>query len=252
MSYRCVDIESTGLPADGVTTGMMEIGWSDVRFDIIRPPVSVLVDSGVPVSIEARAVHHISDEMVAGELRPDEACMMFAKGDHQYVCAHNIDFEKHFVGAGAIPGTEKLREWVCTYKTALRIWPDAPGHKLMELRYFLDLDKAEDFDASMATPPHRAPADAYVCAHLLRRILKEPKVTIEQLVRWSSGPALLYMCFMKKHKGKPWHQVAQDDRPYLEWIFDKSDITDRDIRATVKYYLNRTARGVSAEGNPYP
>lgn len=251
MTYRCIDAETTGLPSDDVTTGLMELGWCDLSNGIVYPPQSVLVDSGVPVSIEARAVHHISDEMVAGELRPDEALKMLANSNHNYVCAHNIDFEKHYVGAGVVPGTQEERKWLCTYKTALRVWPDAPGHKLMELRYFLRLDDAEDFDPKLANPPHRAPADAYVCAHLLRRILREPKMTVEQMARWSSGPALLFMCFMKKHKGKPWHQVAVEDRPYLKWIFEESDIKDRDIRATVKYYLNRTAKP-DASGNPYP
>lgn len=250
MTYRIVDIETTGLPVEGGDpTGIVQIAWCDMRLDIIKPPHGHLVDCGIPISVGARAIHHISDEMVAGELKPDQAVAMLVAGDHEYVCAHNVDHEKHYVGTGFKPGTEELRPWLCTYKTALRIWPDAPGHKLMELRYFLQLDDVDDFDPRLAEPPHRAPADAYVCAHLLRRILKE--VTIEQMVRWSSGPALLYMCWMKKHKGKPWHEVAKEDRPYLEWIFDKSDVIDRDIRATVKYYLNRTAKP-DAGGNPYP
>ena len=251
MTYRCIDAETTGLPAEGVTTGLMELGWTDLRFGIISKPVGVLVDCGIPVSIEARAVHHISDEMVAGELKPDEAAKLLTAGDHKFVCAHNIDHEQHYVGAGFVAATQEERKWLCTYKTALRLWPDAPGHKLMELRYFLRLDDAEDFDPKLANPPHRAPADSYVCAHLLRRILAEPKMTVEQMVRWSSGPALLYMCFMKKHKGKPWHQVAVEDRPYLEWIFYKSDVTDRDIRATVKYYLNRTAKPADGDVSDY-
>jgi exodeoxyribonuclease X len=236
MTYRCVDLETTGLPSDEEPSGIVEIGWCDMRFDIIHAPKSVLVDCGIPVTIEARAVHHISDEMVAGELKPGAACMLLADGNHEYLCAHNIDHEKHYVGPGVVAATGEERKWVCTYKTALRIWPDAPGHKLQELRYFLNLDDAEDFDPKFADPPHRASADAYVCAHLLRRILHEPKITIEQLVRWSSGPALLWMCFLKKHKGTPWKDVPKD---YLDWIVNKSDITDRDIRATAKYYLTR-------------
>lgn len=204
-----------------------------MRFDIIKPPVSFLVDCGIPVSIGARATHHISDEMVAGEVKPDEACRIIADGDHEYLCAHNVDHEKSYVAPGTRQSDNLDRKWVCTYKTALRIWPEAPGHKLHEMRYFLQLDASEDFDPKLADPPHRAGADAYVCAHLLRKILKE--ITIEQAIRWSSGPALLYMCFLKKHKGTPWKDVPKD---YLDWIVNKSDITDRDIRATAKYYLN--------------
>jgi exodeoxyribonuclease X len=234
MTYRCLDVETTGLPVEGVPSGLMEIGFTDMIFDIIKPPVHHLVDCGIPCSIEARAVHHISDEMCAGEMKPDEAAQILTSGNHKFLCAHNIEMEKAYVGPGFIPGTEELRPWICTYKTALRIWPDAPGHKLQELRYFLDLDSADDFDPDLAMPPHRAAPDSYVCAHLLRRILKE--ITVEKAVIWSSGPALLYTCFMKKHKGTPWHDVPAD---YLDWILNKSDVSDRDIRATAKYWLRK-------------
>lgn len=244
MSYRCLDLETTGLPKDDRPSGIMQIGWCDMRFNIIKPPQGMFVDCGIPVEIEARAIHHISDEMCAGEIKPDEAARILSTGEHEYTAAHNIEHEKHYIGTGFKPLTEDVRPWICTFKTSLRIWPDAPGHKLQELRYFLKLDDEEDFDPKLAEPPHRAPGDAYVCTHLLRRVLKE--ITVEQAVRWSSGPALLYMCFMKKHKGTPWKDVPPD---YLRWILEKSDVTDRDIRATAKYYLTRSAKP-DASGNP--
>jgi exodeoxyribonuclease X len=247
MSYRAIDLETTGLPKDnGEPTGIMQVGWCDMRFNIIKPPHGFFVDSGVPVEIEARAIHHISDEMVAGEIKPDEATTLLARGEHEYTVAHNIEHEKHYISPGVVALTGEPRQWICTYKTALRIWPEAPGHKLQELRYFLKLDDEEDFDPKLAEPPHRAPGDAYVCAHLLRRVLKE--ITVEQAVRWSSGPALLWMCFMKKYKGTPWKDVPKD---YLDWILNKSDITDRDIRATAKYYFTRSAKPHTGD-NPYP
>lgn len=238
MTYRCIDFETTGLgDKDGERAGLMEVGWCDMRFGVVHDPESSLVDCGMPVSVEARAVHHISDAMVAGAINPTEACALLMDGEScggvDYFAAHNVDFEKKFFSGGEVP-------WICSYKCALRIWPDAPGHKLMELAYHLKLDEADDFGPGFAFPLHRAPGDAYVCAHLLRLILKQG-VPIEKLVKWSSGPALLYMCFMKKHKGVPWSQVARDDREYLEWIYNKSDVKDRDILATVKYWLKQTA-----------
>lgn len=251
MKFRCCDVETTGLPSDdgtGPATGLMEIGWCDlVDEEPIGRPHAVLVDSGIPCSIGARATHHISDEAVAGELKPDEACMALADGNHEYLVAHNVDHEKHYVAPGVRQSDGFERKWICTYKTALRIWPEADGHKLQELRYFLKVDDDPDFDARLAEPPHRAAPDSYVCAFVLRRILKE--ISIEQAVKWSAGPALLYMCFMKKHKGKPWHQVAREDLPYLKWIYDASDVKDRDIRATCKYYIKRAEAGVTE--SPY-
>lgn len=244
MTYRVVDVETTNLPSeteDGPPSGIMEIGWCDMKNHIIKPPVSHLVDCGLPVAPDARGTHHISDEMVAGEMKPTEACALATAGEHIYVVAHKVDHEKHYIGTGLIPNDPEgaQRPWLCTYKIAMRLWPDSPNHKLMTLRYFLKLDDEEDFEPKLATPPHRAAADAYVCCHLLRRILvvaAEQKVDVDRLVKWSSGPALLYMCYLKKHKGTPWKDVPKD---YLAWIVDKSDISDRDIRATAKYYLTR-------------
>lgn len=240
MIFRAIDLETTGF-IDETTgpAGMMEIGWCDlVDGQPIGYHAGNLVDCGIPCSIEARAVHHISDEMCAGEMRPDDAALTLATGEHEFFSAHNIDFEKKFFGGGE-------RKWICTYKAGLRVWSNAPGHKLHELRYYLDLDAEPDFNRKLADPPHRAPPDAYVCAHLLRRLIKDAaaaNIDIERLVKWSAGPALIYMCFMPKHKNKPWSTVVHEDRPYLLWIYDKSDITNRDVRATVKYWINQTAK----------
>lgn len=248
MTFRSFDLETTGLPSDeedAAPTGIMQIGWCDYTpGEPIGEPVSHFVDCGLPCSIEARAVHHIREADVAGAMKPTEACALLAAGNHECLVAHNVDHEKHYVGPGVNPETDEERAWLCTYKTAFRLWPEAPGHKLHELRYFLDLDSADDFDPRLCAMPHRAPDDAYVGAHLLRRVLQEAEkqeVDIKRLVKWSSGPALLAMCWMKKHKGKTWSKVAHEDRPYLEWIYDKSDVKDRDIRATVKYWLKQTA-----------
>lgn len=233
MKVRCIDLETTGFKVEGgPPQGIMEIGYTDLHDDIISAPEGCLVDCGIPVSIEARAVHHISDDMCAGEIKPHEACLKLMQGEHEYFCAHHVDHEQGFFGGGD-------KKWFCTYKIALRLWPEAPGHKLNELRYFLEIDDNDDFVQAFVKAPHRAPDDSYICAHLLRRELQEAKtqnIDIDRLVRWSKGAALLYMCFLKKHKNTPWSQVPAD---YLRWILEKSDITDRDIRATAKFYLKQ-------------
>lgn len=250
LKFRSTDAETTGLPSDdgtGPPSGVMQLGWCDyVVGQPIGAPESVFVDCGIECTVEARAVHHITDEMIAGELTPTEASRILIDDDFDFMCAHNVDHEKHYLGTGFKPGTEEMRPWLCSYKTAFRLWPDAPGHKLHELRYYLKLDDQQDFDPKLCEKPHRAPDDAYVGAHLTRRVLQEAetqKVDIDRLVKWSSGPALLVMCWMKKHKGKTWSQVARDDRKYLLWIYNESDIKDRDIRATVKYWLKKTEVG---------
>lgn len=239
MRIRSLDLETTGLKTDETPRqGIVEIGYSDVV--LVEPGkyrvehgFGMLVNPGMPCSIEARAVHHIpQSEIYAKGVSPDAACAELMRGEIDYFCAHNRDHEIEFFGGGETP-------WLCTYKCGVRIWPDAPGHKLQELRYFLEIDDEADFDPALASRPHRAPDDAYVGAFVLRRLLVDAaaqNVDVDALVRWSNGPALLQMCFMKKHKGTLWKDVPTD---YMRWIVDKSDVKNRDILATVRYHLRQ-------------
>lgn len=235
---RVLDLETTGIPDEADRHAVVEVGYCD--FDeatgAISTPVSTLVNPHRPISIGASAVHHIRDCDVADA--PGVEKVFLQLGTATMFCAHNVDFEQQFFGGGDKP-------WLCTYKTALRIWLDAPTHSVQGLRYFLKLDDDPSFDRCRAMPPHRAAADAYVGAHILKHVLKA--IDLATALRWSKGPALLYMCWLKKHKGTPWHQVPAD---YLDWIVNKSDITDRNIRATAKYYLTKSQSPKPDGGSP--
>src|SRR5579862_8797310 len=173
-TIRCIDFESTGLPPDAA---VCEIGWCDVvtgdgpaRIDWI---VSLLVDPGRPMPIEAMAVHHITDADVAGRHDATEIIRRLTLVANDVIpfgsgigvrpdifCAHNAKFERAFFDGDGKP-------WICTYKCALRVWPESPIHSNQGLRYFLGLN----LDPDLAMPPHRAGPDAYVTAHILQRLL---------------------------------------------------------------------------------
>lgn len=234
MRIRILDVETTGIPTETETHALVEIGTCDLVQGPsgwrVEAPVSTLCNPGRPIPIEAMAVHHIRDADVADAPSPDRVLMSLGEGA-TYFCAHNIDFERKFYGGGQVP-------WICTFKSALRVWPDAPGHSNQVLRYFLDVDAQDDFDPERAMPPHRAGPDAYVTAFILRELIDQ--APIEDLVKWSSGPALLAKVGFGKHRGKRWADLAKTDRSYLEWIVDKSGMDDRDVRATAKFYLKQT------------
>ena len=231
MRIRVIDVETTGIPSETETHALVEIGTCDLVQSPsgwrIEAPVSTLVNPGRKIPIEAMAVHHIRDHDVADAPSPDRALLTLGEGA-TYFCAHNIDFERKFYAGGETP-------WICTFKSALRVWPDAPSHSNQVLRYFLDVDAQDDFDPTLAMPPHRAGPDAYVTAFILRELIDQ--ASIEDMVRWSSGPALLAKVGFGKHRGKRWSELAAIDRGYLEWIVDKSGMDDRDVRATAKHYL---------------
>lgn len=231
MIIRAIDTETTGIPSETETHALCEIGWCDLTQErdggTIGRVESYLVNPGRKIPIEAMAVHHIRDADVVDAIKPDAAGALLSEGTPPYYCAHKADFEAKFFG-----GTPLL----CTWKASLRLWPEAPSHGLSALRYLHNFDDLPDFNRDEAVLAHRAGPDAYVCAFLMRHILGS--CSIEDVERWSKGPALLARFDFGKYYGRPWAEIAQNDPDYLSWIY-KNITDDRDKRATAKYYLKK-------------
>lgn len=227
-TFRCIDFETTGIPTDDDKHAIVEIGWSDVlskdgALGGPYAPRSVMCDPGRPIPHEAMAVHHITDAMVKGAVGS-----LSELGSPDFFVAHNADYERQFFPT-PIP-------FICTYKVALRLWPEASSHSLQFLRYHLALP----VDADICQPPHRAGPDAYLGAALMTHILMDGRVSIEDMVRWSDGPALLPRVNFGKHKGSKWEDVPSD---YLDWVANKSDL-DRDVKANARHHLKARAASV--------
>jgi exodeoxyribonuclease X len=198
---RVIDFESTGLPPDA---DVVEAAYVDVvdECGIDCPGFSTIVCAVRPVSVEARAAHHISDAEIATGIPWEDACDRICSSlPGSIYCAHNADFEKSFFNPEG-------SRWIDTYKCALRLWPDSPRHTNSVLRYFLE--GCDPGEAGM--PPHRALPDCHVTARILIKCLG--LASIEQLIAWSDEPPLLPRVPMGKHFGKPWSDVPTD---YLEW-----------------------------------
>lgn len=225
-TIRCIDFETTGIPTDADPHAIVEIGVCDLLVagndtTAIGQTIAVLCDPGRPIPHEAMAVHHITDDMVKGAKGS-----MAAFSGPDYFAAHNADYERQFYQTD-VP-------FICTYKVALRIWPDASSHSLQFLRYHLGLDVESD----RCQPPHRAGPDAYLCAALMEKIIDTANtMTLDDMVRWSSGPALLPRVNFGKHRGAKWEDVPTD---YLDWLANKSDM-DRDVKANARHHLKARA-----------
>ena len=224
MIIRCIDVETLGLlPKDGVC----EVGWCDLMPDqtgnghtVVGLPHARFVDPGRPIPPAASAVHHITDEMVRGA-PPLAEVLAEATHGAPALAAHVAKFEQQFVAA-PVP-------WVCTWKIAVRLAPNAPEFKLQTLRYWCKLQA----DPELASPPHRAGPDAYICALLLSRMLA--KMPLAEMVKLSAGPVLLPRFGFGKHAGVPLAEVPPD---YLEWIVNKSEMTDENVLHTARHYLS--------------
>jgi len=225
---RVIDYETTGTPDDD-SAEIIEVGFYDIDLTtrqitnqfqtVIRPRGEI-----PPVTM---AVHHLTIDDVKDGPEAREIMDTVLDGADVFV-AHNAKFEQHFTPDSKTP-------WICTYKVARVVWPDAPGHGNQVLRYWLDVDGDAEFDRTFASPPHRALPDAYVTAHIFFRLLKAK--TVEEMIHISKYPALLKTMNFGKHKGTTFEDAPLD---YLDWIVTKSDM-DEDTKFTAKYWIKKRA-----------
>jgi exodeoxyribonuclease X len=147
MTVRVIDCETTG--ADPAVDEVIEIASVDLcKEGGITNQQEYLICPTIPVPPEASAVHHLTYRDLTGK-PPLKEVLAFFRGADAYV-AHNCDFEKSFLG-------EHLgdAQWVCTWKCALRVWPDYPFHKNQVVRYRLGLVDPFGIDGHTPEPAPR-------------------------------------------------------------------------------------------------
>lgn len=234
MILRVGDIETTGTepPAEIVEIGYCEVSTVDFP-PTVGPVKSKLFAPVTPCPPEVVAVHHIT----AADLEGCEACTpailagIARSGSPAALVAHNAEFEGLWF-------TEELRGAVpllCTYKAAMRVWPDAPRHSNQVLRYWLGLD----LPAENAMPPHRAGPDAFVTAHILIELLK--RATVDEMLAWTLEPKAYPTIPFGKHRGKRWSdpEVPSD---YFQWMERQADL-DPDAKWCAGQELQRRRAG---------
>lgn len=197
------DTETTGV--DTKTAHLVEIALYNDTFEFCK-----LVKPPSPIPPEVSAVHHICDADV--ELADDRDTVIgrlrehFSNPPFPIFVAHNAIFDRG-VFADAFPVV-----WICTYKAALRLWPDAPNHKNETLRYWLGLGPR---GRSQIQATHSALHDCKVTWLLLLECLKH--ATLDQLVQWTEEPAKISKLSFGKHMGKKLTDPSVD-AGYLNWI----------------------------------
>lgn len=218
MTIRLIDFETSSLsPEDG---SVIEVGIADLILPSreVQAPKSWLCSTPYKLTPENRAVHHIMPSQLFGRGEFDAEALNDQAEADGVTCwaAHNSQFELSWF--------KPRLPMICTYRSALRAWPNAPSHSLSVLRYWLDdAGRMSGFNHAHASV-HRAGPDAYVSGFLLRALLEDGH-TGRTLLQWSREPAVLPRCPVGKHKGKPWSEI---DAGWLRWCIG-SDLGE-DIR----------------------
>lgn len=221
-----VDTETTGF--DPATNSLVEIAAVSQSFFWYR---SSLIKPKHRISFGAMGAHRITEKMVAHAQEADVVLDWMFRGEDGHVyfdtlAFHNAAFDREF-----LPEWLREKSYVCTYRCAMHLFPDAESHSNQALRYELDLDLG-DMPEEAGSAAHRALYDAWVTTCLLNRLAVEVDGDIQELIDMTQRPLLLKKVKFGKHRDELWADVP---RSYLRWILTQD--FDADTIHTAKHYL---------------
>ena len=211
--------------------------------DVAEPVINATYKPPLPVSIEAMAVHHITEKMLANRPAfidspeyPELKALI--EDPNTVVVAHNALFDVAMITKEGIV----TAQYICTYKVAraLDAQEKTPQYKLQYLRYLLGIE----IDAVA----HDAWGDVLVLEALFERLLAKliestgnEEAALAEMIAISARPILFTTLRFGKHNGKRIEDVVREDRDYLHWLLKQkkeNPTGEDDWIYTLEYYLN--------------
>ena len=160
--YIAFDLETTGL--DAKSDAIIEIGAVRMRDGQVVDRFASFAWPGHPLSAKTVSLTSITDEMLRGAPRPEEAVDAFLDwAGNTPLVAHNAEFDTGFLRAYCRRSGRAFDPmYIDTMLLAQYLCPQLNNHKLDTVANFLEL------------PPfhhHRACDDAQVCGDILARLI---------------------------------------------------------------------------------
>lgn len=210
---------------------------------IPTPILNAIFQPPIPISIEAMAIHHITQKMVKDKPLFKEASeyadtkALFENGDVISV-AHNAAFDLRMLAhEDVVP-----RASICTYKVANALDPQdvVESYSLQYLRYLLGLE--------VEAVAHDAWGDALVLEAVFERLLSKmvqklgtEDAAIREILTISSRPLLFTTIRFGKYKGKKIEELVRTDPGYLQWLLQekrKNATVEADWIYTLEHHLS--------------
>lgn len=231
MKLIVLDTETSDLdPAQGAT--ILELAWMVIEYvgDKWKPTSAyeTYIQYSGPISPHAQAQHHIRPDCLSPSraiTRSDAVYRLLQVLEpDSFVVAHNVEFDSKFL-------PEVKNHWICTYRSAKKIWPNAPGYSNQVLRYWLNIIP----DLSLASTvkqraPHQAMYDVATTTGILLRMLVN--YSPAELYEFNK-PMLLETIGFGKHKGVSFKDIPRD---YLAWLRTQPRL-DEDLKFTIDSIL---------------
>ena len=206
---------------------------------LFRPPL--------PIEINAMAVSHITNKMVADKEPFFESAMykhlaeIFS--DDKILVAHNAGFDVEMLRRENLV----VNKIIDTFKLAqyLDVAGEIPRYSMQYLRYYHDLDVSD-------APAHNALGDIRVLEKLfdfyfekMRSGDKDDASVLQEMLTVSARPILIKKFNFGKYAGEKVADVARRDRNYLCWLLgeksktrDSGEENDENWIYTLEHYLN--------------
>jgi len=230
-TFAFVDVETTGF--DPQLDAVVEVACIVTRGGCELDVFTTLVDPGRSIPATASAVHHLTDDHVAGA--PTMARVrseLIERCAGAIVVAHNARFDMSFLPMLAD------RPVICAMRFAQLALPDAPNYKNQVLRYHLGIS-----DARLGATAHRALGDAIVTSHVFARcvdryLARGGTDDVASLGKLLDAPIELESFRFGKHRGEPLRAIPSE---YLFWLETQATRVSADARHSARLELERRA-----------
>jgi DNA polymerase-3 subunit epsilon len=183
MPMAVVDFETTGL--DPAVDRVIEVGVVFIDAGMVSGRHDELVNPGIPVPDEARAVHGIGDEELAGAPRFDavvEKLRGLLRG--RIPVAYNAGFDRRFLeaelarlgpaGDDEPPAFRRDVDWIDPLVWVRELQPHEKSHKLGDVCTRMDVPLVQ---------AHRAAGDAEATGRVLLALAPQMPAVYGELVR---------------------------------------------------------------------
>jgi exodeoxyribonuclease X len=203
----------------------------EVHNELVKPPL--------PISYEAMAVHHITNEMVEDkpkikhttafkrlkELNSAENLLVIHNAEFDLEMLKKEDFNSHF-------------QLIDTFRILKHLLPEGK-YSLQYNRYALGLYKKEkelENKINIKISAHDALSDVIVLYLLFEYILKELNKSFNELIELNKKPILYDKFYSGKHKFKEIKDVIINYPDYIEFILTSTDL-DPDVKYSIEHHL---------------
>ena len=246
--FVLLDTETTGA---GETDRIIQIGYVVLEPGKETVVCSEYCSSEVPIAFAAMEVHHITPEIIAEKPSCAETeayrTLLALNRPENYVVIHNAPFDLAMLEK---EGFRSQMQLIDTLRCARHVFDEEEAHRLQYFRYKMGLYKEEPAEAErlgIEIKAHDAIGDVLTLKLFLSRLRERvqsrfPGVNpVEKMVELTREP-VFFKGSMRfgKYKGKTLFEIAAEDRNYLQWMVDKMENLDEDMR----YSVNRVLAGI--------